>query len=280
VDWDEHLNQAVPKAPVIFKEKPPVLTIPVIFITNRTIQNISAADIPALASTILQKVASLNASYGLEYKEIQIDCDWTERSSQKYFQLLKTFKQIESNSTCISATIRLHQIKFSRRTGVPPVQKGVLMVYNIAPLNEINTLNSVFDPAIISKYTDQLNDYPLPLDLALPVFRQNILFRNKHFITVMRDNNYFEPHNLEKHFKSIGNNQFQCIRDTLIKNIFIQNDDIIRNEISDLEEIKRTSKIMQRQLKNTTFTIILFDLNSNHIKNKSIEEIKSIFPQQ
>jgi len=44
------------------------------------------------------------------YSEIQVDCDWTERTKVSYFKFLKRLK--EQSKKRISATIRLHQVKY------------------------------------------------------------------------------------------------------------------------------------------------------------------------
>lgn len=280
VDWDDKSKQAIPKAPVYFNEIPKQKVIPVIFLTNRTLVNIQVEDISVLANKIVHKVNSINANRKLAYSEIQLDCDWTETSRFKYFLLLKELKMRIGSSKILSATIRLHQVKFHKRTGIPPVDKGVLMVYNIANLNDVNTVNSIFDPDIILQYTAQLDQYPLHLDLAFPVFNQNVLFRNHIFTGVLRDINYFDPNRVPVNFKKIKNNLYLCIRDTMISNYFIKREDVLRSEKVDYDQVKRISESLRKQLKSDTFTLLIFDLNSNHFINKSIDEINELFLQK
>ena len=65
-------------------------------------------------------------------KEIQLDCDWNSSTQKKYFNLIEEMKLYPTWENIVwSATIRLHQLKYPKQTGVPPVNKGVLMFYNM-----------------------------------------------------------------------------------------------------------------------------------------------------
>ena len=277
VDWDEKNKRPFPKAPINFREIPTYKVVPVIFITNRTMVNIAEIEIPELAKSIVLKVESLHGNQRFPYDEIQLDCDWSEKSMKNYFKLLQEIKTLINGSIVLSATIRLHQVKFSNKTGVPPVDRGVLMVYNMAAINDLNTVNSIFDTEIIEQYTDNLNDYPLYLDLAFPMYHQNVLFRAGQYVGVWRKNNIFDPNLSPSYFKHVEKNKYKCLKDTFLHNIFIKNEDIVRLEETRLMEIKNVLKTIQNQLKRDTFTIIFFDISSSHSKHNSIEEIESIF---
>lgn len=277
VDWDGKNKRPIPKAPISFKEIPMYKVVPVIFITNRTMVNIAEIEIPAVAKSIVSKVESIHAIHRSFYGEIQMDCDWSEKSRKNYFKLLQEIKTILGPSKVLTATIRLHQVKFSNRTGVPPVDRGMLMVYNMAAINDLNTVNSIFDSDIVEQYTDNLADYPLHLDLAFPVYHQNVLFRAGQYIGVWRDKNIFDPKLLPSYFKHVEKNTYKCIKDTFMHNMLIRNEDIVRIEETHLSKVKNVLKTIKNQLKSDTFTIIFFDINSSHTKHTSIEEIKSIF---
>ena len=195
VDWDPISNQAVPKAVVYFKENPPVAFVPTVFITNRTLEKLSWGGIEELAKKVQQKIWQIHRQHSqadipridnsakfsrntLHIHELQIDCDWTLQTKAKYFELLNQLsKQLDANHShfgykvALSATIRLHQIKFYRTTGVPPVARGMLMYYNMGDWKSPRTENSILDLNTASRYADYVSDYPLPLDVVLPLFR-------------------------------------------------------------------------------------------------------------
>ena len=94
--------------------------IPVIYITNETMKSV---DYSLVSSAILKTLNKYN------FTEFQIDCDRSDSTRSNYFNLLKDLKQKVNKQ--ISATIRLHQIKYHSKTGTPPVDYGVLMYYNM-----------------------------------------------------------------------------------------------------------------------------------------------------
>lgn len=121
---------------------------------------------------------STASSFGA-WREIQFDCDWTASTRDAFFLFLKKMKQRLPENTQLSATIRLHQYKFPDKTGVPPVERGMLMFYNTGDIDNPDAGNSIFRPEDVRKYlTGAPKDYPLPLDLALPVFSWALVFRD------------------------------------------------------------------------------------------------------
>lgn len=143
-------------------------TVPVVFITNKTFLRISKTDIPLLAKRIARRCFpaydSTDRVYETTYplwlnskrfvpQEIQFDCDWTPASAANYFYFLAVFRSLLPDSSIrVSATIRLHQYKYSQKTGIPPVDRGMLMIYNLHDLKQYNPVNSIFDVQKASAY--------------------------------------------------------------------------------------------------------------------------------
>ena len=150
------------------------------FITNATLKNLPETSIEQLADNITSKIKRMLKSLGeVHVKEIQIDCDWTGSTRVKYFTLLKHITlKVKTRSAnfnlrediTISATLRLHQIKYHKKTGVPPVARGMLMFYNMGSPTQIDMQNSILNLDIAKQYIENLESYPLPLDVALPIF--------------------------------------------------------------------------------------------------------------
>lgn len=78
------------------------------------------------------------AKLKVDFKEILIDCDWTEKSQKNYFYLLQQIKK-EFPTAKLAATIRLWQYKYAEKAGTPPVDKGLLMCYNLAKPDDFKT---------------------------------------------------------------------------------------------------------------------------------------------
>ena len=177
LDWSEAYDSAVPLANVRVGATPlPTREIvPVVFITNRTMARTDSVDLPALATRMAGKLRALSAHFpGSRVVEWQLDCDWTATTRDRYFYLLELLAA--RSPVPLSATIRLHQIADPAGTGVPPVARGTLMYYNTGVLRDWATDNSILDDRTAAAYLRRLADYPLPLDLALPVFRWGVIF--------------------------------------------------------------------------------------------------------
>ena len=133
--------------------------------------NTDVAGIDELAGKICKLLASIYQNNLNKPYEIQFDCDWTETTKEKYFHLLKLARarlnQFGFSTAKISATIRLYQCKYLFKTGVPPVDKGMLMCYNMGNLKNPGTKNFILESYELRKYISSLNTYPLQLDVAV-----------------------------------------------------------------------------------------------------------------
>lgn len=147
--------------------------VPTVFITNEVFQNVTEAKIGWLATKIVESIA-----LDTPFSQLLFDCDWTPSTQESFFHFLKTIRGQLPSGTTLSATIRLHQYKFPQKTGVPPVDRGMLMFYNTGDVDAEGERNSIFHPEDAMKYVEGApQNYPLPLDLALPLFSWGLVFR-------------------------------------------------------------------------------------------------------
>ena len=171
VDWPDSDAAPAPVSPIHFDTYPAGYTIiPVIFVNDRVFEKLDSAASPILTDKVLALVRRINVSVHLDPAEIQFDCDWSEHSRDNYFRFLRQYKA--RSGTTVSSTIRLQQIKFADRVGIPPVDHGILIFY--LPDMRDGSGNSMYERAIAHRYTPSLRTYPLTLDLALPIFTQTI----------------------------------------------------------------------------------------------------------
>ena len=92
-DVDMSGNEVVPKGIVRLNSKVNQEIIPTVFITNRVFEKTKISEIANLAEKIVSQIQKISNSY----KEIQIDCDWTLGTKDKYFYFLKTLRQKTKN---------------------------------------------------------------------------------------------------------------------------------------------------------------------------------------
>ncbi len=281
VDIDASIGKPVPIATVDFKEKPTKAyrIIPCIFITNRCLQKLTKEEIEDLANKICQRIIEMNTDFMLkDIIEIQIDCDWTTSTQKKYFELLKKIRKNNLlDDKILSATIRLHQIKYMDETGIPPVDRGLLMCYNICNIKDYNVKNSIFDLTEAEKYIDNMSEYKLPLDIALPVYGWGVVFSAQKFRLII---NHLYDRDLANNqdFEEIQPNYFKAIKRTEISGYHIDKNEIIRLEDSEIDEIIKFSK--KTTINNKNYSVVLFHLDEkviNKLKNNEAEKIYTHF---
>ena len=273
IDWSEGTNTALPVAKSIFSQSPPanLSIIPVIFITQEPLKYLSKQGLDSLAANINTLLSSITINnHLLLTNEVQVDCDWTQSTKENYFYLLTQLKrQPLFNQRLLSATIRLHQLKFIQQTGVPPVDKGLLMCYNMGNLRHPQTKNSIIDEAEVKKYTNSLHTYPLALDVALPIFDWWILFDGEKYKGLVRD---FTPGEAWK-----DKEQIQFTRDTIINGTAFTAGQWLRHEGSSMEAVQKSATILSNKLKVKELTVILYHLNEDNLAKYSRYELQSFF---
>lgn len=225
--------------------------VPVIYITNETMKNV---DYSLVSNAILKTLKNLN------FNEVQIDCDWSNSTQSNYFKLLEDLKT-KLNKT-LSATIRLHQIKYYTKTGVPNVDYGVLMYYNMSNITDINTKNSILDNDIAKKYHYNFENYKLKLKLALPLYSQAIQFRENKALSIFEG---VEKNDFDANFIEISPNLYKVLNSTYFKGRYIYKDDVFRFEDVKKEDLKIALEDFMNLTKNRFDEIIFYTLK---YKNK------------
>ncbi|NJO86844.1 MAG: hypothetical protein HC821_01970 [Lewinella sp.] len=147
----------------------PASLVAVVFITNEVFTSARAQQRETLANELLEELKLRLQAH--PYQELQIDCDWTTSSRAAYFDFLRQLKARLPVATALTATVRLHQFRRPAEQGLPPVDRGLLMAYNLGDLNQWESKNTILDTLISAQYLQpQPIAYPLPLDVALPYY--------------------------------------------------------------------------------------------------------------
>lgn len=256
-------GQPVPLSAITFDEKPgDQHIIPVVYIRNEVMLQ-PALNVDDLAGKVLSYIQQINSRHNIAFDEVQIDCDWTLNSKEVYFKFIDILK-VKSRKK-LSATIRLHQVKYFRNTGVPAVDRGVLMYYNMGRIAP-DSSNSIYERATAQLYTASLKSYPLPLDIALPVFTWGIHIRNNTVIGLL--NKVDESNFLEDDHFEMKRPPFFEVNDNVVKmGYYFEKGDRIKIESvqpDDLEEmIEDLSDAMTRQ----PGELIFYDLDNFNLKH-------------
>ena len=261
IDLDSK-NQAFPVSPIRFDENVSAYSIvPVIYIKNKVMLN-KELDVRFLAKKTFDFIQQINTANQIQVQEIQIDCDWTLSSRETYLKFIESFKKISGKT--LSATIRLHQIKYYKKTKIPNVDKGVLMYYNMGNI-AADSLNSIYDRKVASKYLESLKNYPLELDVALPIYSWAVHIREGSVIGLR---NKIAVSSFQKDSNFIYENNCLKVNHSNYKTgTFYKVGDILKIESISKNDLLEMSDDLERNLKQTPKEIIFYDLDKLNIKN-------------
>ncbi len=234
---------------------------PTVFITNEALANLPDSGITTLANRIYKLTTNILSRHGFnDVAEYQFDCDWTAQTKVKYFALLTAIKALQKNTrTPISATIRLHQIKFADKTGVPPVDKGLLMCYNMGNLKNSSSNNSIIDDKVFEQYMAKLPYYSLPLDIALPLFEWKVWFKGNQFKGLL---SHLPDSLLTPSFCQFNQNKITFLKDTFLAGQRFETGDMLRIEKSDKAAITNITHHLAKQLKQTPKRVLYYAIDS------------------
>ena len=159
-------SMPMPNATIAFAEKVPqqLQLVPTVFITEDCMHRRHES----LAEKIVSRILQINETNDVDgVEEIQIDCDYTARSRKTFYDFLEEVRrEARAHGLRLSATIRLHQLSMP----APPVNYGVLMLYNTGDPRKFMERNPILDLRDVQPYLQHLPDYPLPLAAAYPVY--------------------------------------------------------------------------------------------------------------
>jgi hypothetical protein len=251
--------------------------IPTVFITNKTMRNLPSEDCPDLVQNIVLKINSLTKELSNQkISEIQIDCDWTRSSKDTYFNFLNLLKsELATQGITLSTTLRLHQYRDRESTGIPPVDRVMLMFYNMGEVNDYKETNSILNLPAALHYLNTDEAYPLPLDMALPLFKWGCIFRDQNLIHLSNDLSEKELRDTSRFIK-MENDYFRVIKSTYLKGYFLYSGDEIRLESVSYNLLEQSVDLLQKVKNANDFSIVFYHLdicNINQFSPKQLNEL-------
>ena len=216
--------------------------VPTVFIHNECMRERHEG----LAEKLLGRLLQMNETHQIgKVNEIQIDCDWTQTTRQNFFAFLgELHAMTKDKGITLSATIRLHQLS----QPVPPVDCGVLMVYNTGDATKIDVEKPILDINDVTPYLKHLKSYDLKMVSAYPIYKWDIVFRNGKFVDIMHEEGEVpmletdtivtrEPalHDILECKKAVGKSKPDCLNEIILFDL--NNYNINRYKPTDYEEI-------------------------------------------
>lgn len=271
--YNEILKTAIPAAPIQFgATKYTGEIVPVLFVKNKVFEELDTVAIDTLATRTVLLLSRINRTINGAINEIQIDCDWTSKTANAYFHFLRLLRsKIQLNPSrfgvhplpVLSATIRLHQVKYPKQQGVPPVDKGVLMFYNMGKISGSND-NSIYEQKTSRNYLSTLSAYPLPLNFALPVFAWGIHLRDGVVTELLNkmDSRDFQD---KEAFSQIGKYRYKALASFFKKGFYFKKGDEVKVEQISADDLKGMATDLHHYYNKAVPEVIFYDLDSINI---------------
>lgn len=265
--------QAVPQAVITFGNNSvpaDVTIIPVIFIKNAVMENRSV-QLDSLAARTWQLISSINNHRAINIKQIQLDCDWTAGSGQRFFDFIEKLSRLSEIK--IGSTVRLHQVKHYKVTGMPPADTPVLMYYNMGSI-ENAAENSIYEKSIADRYNKSLRYYPKPLSVAIPIYSWFIHSRNGKVLQLYSKKPLTE---LDRNsgFLKKDDTFYEAVRNHIFWGTYFKKGDLLQYEHISENDLETIFTDLGTYLRSAPGEIILYDLDELNFTNQAYE--KDIF---
>lgn len=268
-------RKPVPQATIRFNDPLPegVEIVPVVYITLRAMERVcpdSDFSTDEFAYLLYKRIKAMAVGNGFsDFREVQLDCDWTVSTKDNFFSLCVALGELfREDGVLLSSTIRLHQLRFEP----PPVDKGVLMLYNTGAFYKPDTKNSILDKADVEPYFSQPVEYDLPLSLAFPVFSWSLQFdKDGYFIRILHYDDFGSQ------FRHVGGYTYTyTFEDNEHCYDYIGEGDRIRHEAPDYSEIQLVKELVTSRICSPLCGNVIYHLDSLELSRFTKEEIDSI----
>jgi hypothetical protein len=258
-----------------------VEAVPVVFIRERVLRRLAPAAGERLAEQIWREVTRTMAALpgAAAARELQIDCDWTESTQAAYFGLLdRLAEKARAGGAVLTATIRLHQIKYRERTGVPPVARGMLMFYNMGRIEADPESQAIFDPQRAAAYLGRLAAYPLPLDVALPIWSWVRHVRGDQVVGLMQDTDAGDLAD-KRWLRRVDARRFEVTETAFLDGVLLRRSDLLEPEQSTPATTRAAAAILATRLPATPGgrTIALFHLSEKSLAHYETSDLERVF---
>jgi hypothetical protein len=290
VEWSA--AEAAPRRVAVLDARSPATlpagldVVPVVFLRAEVFARSRPGELPALASRTWQEIRRVAADGGLPFRELQVDCDWTDTTQAAYFAFLEHLgREAHAAGVALGATIRLHQVKYRERTGVPPVERGMLMFYNMGRISADRDRISIFDPASAALYTARLRDYPLPLDAALPLWSWTVHLRGEEVVGLLQAT---DPDELPAipWLAPAGAGRFAARRTAFLHGSLVREGDVLKAEPIGDAETRAAAEMVAAALPlppgpgsgARPRTVALFDLSERNLSHHGPTDLDRLFP--
>lgn len=266
-----------PNATIEFRDSVPkgIKIVPTIFIMNECVSH----NIDTIAPLLVNRVLQMNETHDIApVHELQIDCDWTSGSQEAYFKFLEQVRGLLAERDMkLSVTIRLHQLSME----VPPVDYGVLMMYNTGDLSNSKQRNPILDQHDVEPYLRYVAGYGLPLCAAYPNFGWQLLYTGDQF----RDILYSENLSDSSLYERVDSNKYVVISSIDLPNYlshdasytYLNAGDTVLVVKPQASAIVQVHEALSHERPGINDQVIIYSLNNTSINNYNRDFYEKIY---
>ena len=149
------------------------------------------------------------------------------------------------------------------------------MFYNMGNVEDTEIGNSILDLSIGKQYLNNVRNYPLALDIALPIFSWGVLVREGKMIKLI-NNLQASDLNDDLRFLKIDETHFEVIKSTYLQGYYLYKGDIVRLERATIDLLQESADLLSSVFTDSDLTIIFYHLDSIVINNYSDEALEDI----
>jgi hypothetical protein len=241
--------------------------IPVVFVRHAAFEHVSAE---TLAQRVWDETVRRYQPFGTP-RALQFDCDWTDGTQGPFFAFVRAVKA-RAPGLATSATIRLHQVKYRERTGVPPVERGMLMFYN---MGEVGRGDAIYNAEAAAKYTERISDYPLPLDVALPLWAWTVHLRDGVVRGLMQT---VDATDMTQDFLvPAGPDRWTATRTAFFRGELLAEGDVLEVETITPEAARAAARQVAPHLRPERRSVALFDLAERNLTRHDPSSLAALF---
>lgn len=269
-------DDAMPNATIRFGEPIPtgIDIVPTVFIMENCLPHIDQHK-----QELVDRILKINATNDIgNVHEVQIDCDWTARSQERYYALLAWMREaLQAQGIALSATIRLHQLAMAP----PPVDYGVLMMYNTGSLSATNGHNPILDYRDAYPYLKHLGNYQLPLTAAWPCYAWNLLYSDNTFKAIMYNSRLSDTTT----YRRVSPGRYVVLRNSMVAEPNSDGSDATWANVGDsiitmqpqASEILKIVEATSEQRPGLNKRVIMYSLDTKNIKLYDNNYFKAIY---
>jgi hypothetical protein len=253
--------------------------VPVVFVRAGIFSpgHLDDAGITAAARDTWLGIERRAAALGVTPREVQLDCDWTDSTRDGYFAFIRALRAAATPGLALTATIRLHQVKYRERTGVPPVDRGTLMFYNMGSLSADADARAIFDAPSAVRYLARIPSYPLSLDVALPIWSWTMQLRDDAVVGLLQSTDPDELGALP-FLARTGSDRYTALETTYLHGALLRAGDTLKIEVTGEAEAQAAAELVAPALvPDSARTVTLFDLSERNLSHHGVASLARVY---